>query len=129
MFLTRARVGVPPVLRSPRSGLEAVFRSRNWAIYELPHATPLLTGPADPVVTSFGHTAIRGQVFAPGRYLLRAHYSQYLRLSGGGCVSPGPDKMTLLDLTRPERFALSVPGTPDGLVRELFGDEEATCGS
>ena len=117
------------VLRSPRSGLEAVFRSRNWAIYELPHATPLLTGPADPVVTSFGHTAIRGQVFAPGRYLLRAHYSQYLRLSGGGCVSPGPDKMTLLDLTRPERFALSVPGTPDGLVRELFGDEEATCGS
>lgn len=117
------------VVRSPESGLKAVFRSRNWTIYELPHATPLLTGPASPVVTSFGHTAIHGRVFAAGRYLLRNHYSPYLRLQGGGCVAPGPNKMTYLDLTRPERFDLSVPGTPDGLVRELFGGSEATCGS
>jgi hypothetical protein len=82
------------------------------------------------VVTSFGHTAIRGQVFAAGRYLLRAHYSPYLHLQGAGCVAPGPDKMTVLDLKRPQRFALSVPGTPDGLVRELFGDKQAaTCAS
>jgi hypothetical protein len=117
------------VVRSTGSGLKAVFRSRNWTIYELPHATPLLTGPESPVVTSFGHTAIRGQVFAAGRYLLRNHYSPYLRLQGSGCVAPGPNKMTYLDLTRPERFALSVPGTPDGLVRELFGGGEATCTS
>jgi hypothetical protein len=118
------------VLRSARSGLRVVFRDANWTIYELPHATPLLTGPADPIVTSFGHTAIRGRVFAAGRYLLRNHYSPYLRLKGTGCVKAGPDKMTILDLTRPQRFAVSVPGTPDGLVRELFGDEQAeTCGS
>jgi hypothetical protein len=117
------------VVRSRVSGLKAVFRSRNWTIFELPHATPLLTGPASPVVISFGHTAIRGQVFAAGRYLLRNHYSPYLRLQGSGCVAPGPNKMTYLDLTRPERFALSVPGTPDGLVRELFGGGEATCTS
>ena len=117
------------VLRSPDSGLNPVFRSRNWTIYELPHATPLLTGPANPVVTAFDHTAIRGRVFAPGRYLLRAHYSPYLRLQGSGCASQAPDKMTYLDLTRPERFALSVPGTPDGLVRELFAGGEATCSS
>ena len=116
------------VLRSPDSGLRRVFRSANWAIYELPHATPLLTGPARPVITSFGHTAIKGRVFTAGRYLLRNHYSPYLRLQGSGCVSPGPDKMTILDLRRPQRFTLSVPGTPDGLVRELFGDEQApTC--
>jgi len=118
------------LLRAPGSGLKAVFRSRDWTIYELPHATPLLTGPASPVITSFGHTAIRGQVFAAGRYLVRAHYSPYLRLQGGGCVAPGPDKMTYLDLTGPQRFALSVPGTPDGLVRELVGDKQAeTCPS
>jgi hypothetical protein len=118
------------LLRSPASGLRAVFRSRDWTVYELPHATPLLTGPASPVITSFGHTAIRGRVFAAGRYLVRAHYSPYLRLQGGGCVSPGPDRMTYLDLTRPQRFALSVPGTPDGLVRELVGDKQAhTCPS
>ena len=118
------------VLRSRASGLRRVFRSANWTIYELPHATPLLTGPAEPVVTSFGHTAISGEVFAAGRYLLRNHYSPYLRLRGTGCVAPGPDKMTILDLKGPQRFALSVPGTPDGLVRELFGDKQATtCGS
>jgi hypothetical protein len=117
------------VVRGPRSGLRVVFRSRNWTIYELPHATPLLTGPADPVVTSVGHTAIQGTVFAPGRYLLRSHYSPYLRLQGGGCASPAPNNMTFLDLAGPERFALSVPGTPDGLVRELVGDQESTCKS
>jgi hypothetical protein len=132
------------ILRSPRSGFEVVFQSRNWTIYELPHATPLLTGPAHPVVsafgqpvirgrgaahpvvTSFGHTAIRGRVFAAGRYLLRAHYNPYWRLKGAGCVARGPDKMTVLDLPRPEQFALAVPGTPGGLVRELFGGKQAT---
>ena len=44
-------------------------------------------------------------------------------------LAQGPDKMTYLELNRPERFALSVPGTPDGLVRELFGGSEATCES
>jgi len=117
------------VLQSARSGLNVVSRSRNWTIYELPHATPLLTGPAHPVVTSFGHTVIRGRVFAAGRYLLRAHYNPYWRLQGAGCVAPGPDKMTILRLARPGPFALGVPGTPDGLVRELIGGEEATCAS
>ncbi len=117
------------VLRSAGSGLDVVFRSRNWTIYELPHATPLLTGPASPVVTSFGHTVIRGRVFAAGRYLLRAHYSPYWRLQGAGCVTPGPDKMTILRVPRAERFALGVPGTPGGLVREVFDGKQATCGS
>jgi len=117
------------VLRSATSGLRVVFRTANWTIYELPHATPLLTGPAQPVVTSFGHTVIRGRVFAAGRYLLRAHYNPYLRLQGEGCVARGPDKMTILQLPRPERFALSVPGTPGGLARELLGDESTACKS
>jgi hypothetical protein len=117
------------VVQSASSGLRVVFRSRNWAIYELPQATPLLTGPAHPVVTSFGHTAIHGRVFAAGRYLLRAHYNPYLRLRGSGCVAPGPGKMTILRLTRPEKFALNVPGTPGGLVRELFAGTRATCAS
>jgi hypothetical protein len=117
------------VLRSRGSGLNVVFHSANWTIYELPHATPLLTGPAQPVVTSFGHTVIRGRVSAPGRYLLRAHYNPYWRLQGAGCVAQGPNKMTILELPRPERFALSVPGTPSGLARELLGDRSVACGS
>jgi hypothetical protein len=117
------------VLESSSSGLNVVFRDRNWTIYELPHATPLLTGPAHPVVTSFGHTVIHGRVFAAGQYLLRAHYNPYWRLQGSGCVTSGPDSMTMLDLPRPERFALGVPGTPAGLVREVMGGKQAACGS
>ncbi|HZT54194.1 MAG TPA: hypothetical protein VE995_07410, partial [Gaiellaceae bacterium] len=96
---------------------------------ELPHATPLLTGPAHPRVTAFGHTVIRGRVFAPGRYLLRAHYNPYWRLHGAGCVAPGPDKMTVLDLPKPEPFALAVPGTPEQLVGEIVAGKRAACTS
>ena len=117
------------VLRSAASGLTVVFRSRNWAIFELPHATPILTGPAHPVVTSFGHTVIGGRVFVAGRYLLRAHFNPYWRLTGAGCAAPGPNKMTILDLARPERFTLAVPGTPTALLREIVGGKQATCSS
>lgn len=107
------------VLESGHSGLRVAFRSRNWTIYELPHATPLVTGPAHPVVTSFGHTVIRGRVFQAGNYLLRANYNPYWRLHGAGCVAPGPNEMTILELTRPERFALGVPETPQALLAEI----------
>jgi hypothetical protein len=115
------------IVRSPSTGLKLVYESRNWWIYELPHATPLLTGPANPVVTRFGHTVIGGRVFAAGHYLLRAHYNPYWRLTGSGCVADGPNKMTVLDLTRPERFTLTVPGTPEGFVTELVDGKRATC--
>ncbi|HLX32407.1 MAG TPA: hypothetical protein VKR79_06525 [Gaiellaceae bacterium] len=117
------------IVRSPATGLNLVFRSKNWAIYELPHATPLLTGPRHPVVTDFGHTAIDGRVFAAGDYLLRAHYNPYWRLQGAGCITRSTNRMTILHLTRPERFALTVPGTPAGLVRELVSGKRATCTS
>jgi hypothetical protein len=117
------------VLRSAGSGLRVVFRSRNWTIYELPHATPLLTGPQHPAVTSFGHTVIRGRVFTGGRYLLRAHYNPYWRLRGSGCVAPGPNKMTILVLPRAEPFVLTVPGTPQALVSEIVGGKQAACNS
>ncbi len=115
------------LLRSGNSGLKVVDRTKNWSIYEFPDATPLLTGPAHPVVTSFGHTVIRGHVFAAGSYLLRARYTPYWRLKGAGCVARGPDKMTLLELTQPESFALAVPGTPAGLVQEVVDGKRATC--
>jgi hypothetical protein len=115
------------IVRSAGSGLKLVFRSKNWTIYELPHATPLLTGPADPVVTSFGHTVIRGRVFAAGRYMLRAHYTPYWHLKGAGCVAHGPGKMTILELPRAESFSLVVPGTPAGLVRQLVDERHSAC--
>ncbi|HZD87396.1 MAG TPA: hypothetical protein VE088_05270 [Gaiellaceae bacterium] len=114
------------IVRSPRSGLKLVFQSKNWTIYELPHATPLLTGRGHPVVTWFGHTTIKAHVDAAGIYLLRTHYSPYWHLKGAGCVAPGPGKMTFLDLTKAQSFTLSIPGTPQGLVGQMV-EQHTTC--
>jgi hypothetical protein len=109
------------IVSSRSSGLEVVFRSRNWTIYRLPHPTPLVTGPRGVRVTSFGHTTIRGVVSGPGRFLLRVHYNPYWQLHGAGCVLRGPREMTWLELDRSGPFALSMPATPDGLLDSLTG--------
>jgi hypothetical protein len=104
------------IVRSPATGLRVVYRGADATVYELPHATPLLTGPARASVTRFGHTKISGSVSAPGTYLLRTHYNAYWKLTGSGCVRSGPGKMTWLVLRSPGAFTLQVPGTPDGLI-------------
>jgi hypothetical protein len=145
------------IVRSRAAGLTLVFRSKDWLIYELPHATPLLTGPGNPVVTAFvfrstsaltdelprvtplstgapvvtafGHTVTRGRVFGPGRYLLREHYNPYWRLKGAGCVARGPGQMTILDLPRAESFSLSVPRTPVSFVGQIVSGKRTNCNS
>jgi hypothetical protein len=117
------------IVQSQAAGLKLVFRSKNWLIYELPHATPLLTGPAHPVVTAFGHTVTSGRVSSAGRYLLREHYNPYWHLHGAGCVARGPDHMTILDLSGPQTFSLTVPGTPQSLVGQLVDGKQTNCSS
>ncbi|HEY5295232.1 MAG TPA: hypothetical protein VIJ70_07135 [Gaiellaceae bacterium] len=104
------------VLHSPKSGLRVVFRSSSWTIYQLPHATPLVTGPGRARVTWFGHTTISGRVSSPGRYLLRAHYNPYWSISGSGCVGRGPARMTWLQLPSAGAFTIRVPNGPVGLI-------------
>lgn len=117
------------IVRSRAAGLTLVFRSKNWLIYELPHATPLLSGPGHPVITSFGHTVTSGRVASAGRYLLRVHYNPYWHLHGAGCVARGPDKMTILDLSRPGPFSLTAPGTPASWVGQVVDGKQTNCSS
>ncbi|HEY2354831.1 MAG TPA: hypothetical protein VGH79_08050 [Gaiellaceae bacterium] len=117
------------IVRSSAAGLTLVFRSANWLVYELPSATPLLTGPANPIVTGFGHTVTSGRVFSAGHYLLREHYNPYWHLSGAGCVAPGPNQMTVLDLSQAGRFSLTVPKTPQSLVGQIVDTKQTNCSS
>jgi len=117
------------IVRSHAGGLKLVFVRKNWLVYELPHATPLLTGPSHPRVSAFGHTATSGRVFASGRYLLRVHYNPYWRLRGAGCVARGPNHMTILDLSRPERFSLTAPRTPGSWAKQLVNGKQTNCSS
>jgi hypothetical protein len=113
------------VLRSPNSGLYIVYRSKNWTIYALPNPTPLLTGPGQAQITAFRHASISGSVSAPGRYLLRAHYSAYWKLKGPGCVTKGPAKMTWLTLPKPGRFTLVVSTTATAMLSAVTSDRIA----
>jgi hypothetical protein len=123
-------VGGPKEARlvaSPQSGLKVAFRSKDWTIYRLPHARPLLTGPGRADVVRFGHSVIAGHVSAPGRYLLRARFVPYWKLHGAGCASPGPGKMTWLDLRAAGWFSLSVAETPAALYAVASSSRAATC--
>ena len=70
-----------------------------------------------------------GRVFAAGTYLLREHYNPYWRLHGAGCVAPGPDEMTTLDLSRPQRFSLTAPRTPQSWLGQVVSGKQTNCSS
>jgi hypothetical protein len=115
------------LVSSPSSGLVLAYRAKNWAIYRLPHATPLLTGPGGAVVTSFGHEEITGRVSAPGTYFLRAHYTGYFKLHGHGCIEPGPGSMTDLILRSPGSFRVTIAASPDAVLEASVSSDRPHC--
>ena len=96
------------LLRSGRSGLVRVASTPTWTAWELPHATPILTGPASARLTAFEHERIRGHVGAAGDYLLRVRWTPYWRASGAAsCVERAPGGLTMLRASRRGDFALA----------------------
>jgi hypothetical protein len=64
-------------------------------VYQLPEATPLITGAGDASVLWLYPTHIVALVDSPGRYEVRVRWSPYWRASTG-CVWGGPDGMLRL---------------------------------
>jgi hypothetical protein len=109
------------LVRSPQTGLIPVLHTRSLVVYEVPHATPLLTGAAPAAVTALEHQQIDGWVQAPGQYELRLQWSPYWRVvSGDACIAAGPDEATIeLSLARAGRFRLAIDERPHDLVSGL----------
>jgi hypothetical protein len=115
------------LLRSGRSGLVEVARTPQTIVYELPAATPILTGPARAQLTAYEHARIAGTVGAPGSYTLRVSPTPYLAVrSGSVCLEPGAGGTTRLVASRAGPFELGVPG-PGELLRIAFGARPAAC--
>lgn len=108
------------LLRSGRSGLKVVFRSRNEKIFSLPHPTPIVTGPDHPTVTRFTQSSIVLRVQHPGRYRVAVHYSPYFA-ARGACVRRTNRGMTLLDVPRVGTFRLAFTLTPSRALSALTG--------
>jgi hypothetical protein len=72
-----------------------VFRSAHIVVYELPRATPMITGRDGASVLWMYPTHIVALVDGPGRYEVRVRWSPYWQASTG-CVWRGPDGMLRL---------------------------------
>jgi hypothetical protein len=83
------------LLRSGRSGLTPVMRTRHLTIYAVPAPKPLITGPARARVVELTQTRVTVRVGAAGTYRLAIRYSPYW-MTSTGCLDPGPDSMILL---------------------------------
>ena len=99
------------LLRSGRSGLVPVKHLEHMTVYELPHATPIVTGPGSATVLWLWPQRLVTTIGTPGTYRVRIRWSPYWH-SSTGCVSRAPDGLTritthetgLLEL----RFGVSV---------------------
>jgi hypothetical protein len=115
------------LLRSGRAGLVPVFRRADWTIYELPGATPILTGPAPARLDVLGHDRVAGRVDAPGRYRLRVRHTPYWRVAAGAvCLERAPDGMTVLVAAEPGRFALA-PKPAAAVARSAVSAPAGAC--
>lgn len=110
------------------SGLRRVFADASGAIYELPHATPLLTGPGRSTISSFTADTVDGWTARPGTFQLRVHYNPYwLTNAGDVCVEPFRG-ITRLTVVRAGRFRLRAIESPlDAIGRRLDGDRSSAC--
>ena len=116
-------------LVTPRDGFREVLRFRSGTVFELPHPTPILTGPKPARLTAVSHLDVAGWAAGPGRYLLRIHFSPYWRLTGlPACITAGPGGMTRLDLRQGGFFHLSIQPTLSAIGAGIFdGDRPPRC--
>jgi hypothetical protein len=106
------RLGAEPqaeLLRSGRSGLREVWNASGWRIFELPAATPILSGPGAAHITLLEHERLTGIVLAPGVYRLRIRYTPYWDVrSGAICLERAGDDMTRLTAARAGPFEVGI---------------------
>ena len=81
------------LIRSGKSGLVPVKTLPHMTVYELPAATPLVTGPGSATVLWLWPQRLVAAVGVPGTYRVRIRWSPYWH-SSTGCVSRSPDGLT-----------------------------------
>jgi hypothetical protein len=103
------------LLRSGSSGLTLLYERGGWRIYELPDATPLLTGPATSRITRLTHDELDGWTAEAGTFRLRVTYTpQWVVRQGDVCLVKANDGMTTAVVGRGGPFRLAI-GAPSGV--------------
>jgi len=120
--------GEAALLRSGRTPLRPVFTGRHLVVYELPRATPILTGPPGARVVSLAESRVVVAARRPGSYRLAVRWSRYWQPSAG-CATRNHDGMIRLAIARPGRVALKFAPSPRRAFAALAGRAARSCGS
>ena len=115
------------LLSSGRSGLRLVLSSPHIAVYEVPGAVPLVTGPGSANVLSFAHEGMVVSVAQPGRYRVATSWSPYWQASGA-CLARGNDGMIRLVARRAGTVKLAFDVSAGAALATLAGKEPKSCG-
>lgn len=113
--------GEAKLLRSGRSGLTPVLLTRSLTIFVVPHARPIITGPAQPRLASLTGSGMTAVVHRGGTYRIAVRYSPYWRASHG-CLSKGKDGMLRLATRRPQTVGLVFQVNATRALGQLAGD-------
>jgi hypothetical protein len=116
--------GEERLLISGRSGLQPVLGTANLMIFELPHATPILTGPGRARVLSLTTSRVVLLIGRPGLYRLAVRWSPYWNASTG-CVVRGNDGMIRLSARKAGRVSLRFQVQAEQALQVLAGSTPA----
>jgi hypothetical protein len=119
--------GEAALLRGGRTLLRPVFSSLHLTVYEVPRATPILTGPRGARVVSLTDSRIVVAAPRAGSYRLAVRFSRYWRPSAG-CLSRGADGMIRLSIPRPGRVLLKFAPNARSALAALTGRSTHSCG-
>lgn len=108
------------LLRSGRADVVVRAQLPGWTVYELPDATPLLTGPGSTRVEALDHDRIVARFARAGTYHLRIRHTPYWSVAtGDACVEQREDGTTAVTVRRPGRvelaFAVRAPDAACGV--------------
>jgi hypothetical protein len=108
------------LIRSGRVNLKLVFRSAHIRVYEVPDASPMITGGAGGTVLYLEPTRIVGEVSEAGSYHVKVRWTPFWR-TRQGCVSRAKDGMVKLVVRHPGLVSLGVSVDVNGGLRALTG--------
>jgi hypothetical protein len=91
--------------------LRPVWRDEHWRVFEVRHATPLVSGAAR--LERFGTDSFAFDATASGDVLVRVHWTSYWALAQGvGCVERAPGDLTRVRVDSPGPFRVIARFSP-----------------
>ncbi len=120
--------GEATLLRSGRSGLTRVMKTKHLSIYAVPSPHRLITGPGSAKVVGLTETRVTVRAMAAGTYRLAIRYSPYW-MASSGCLDPGHDSMIRLRLFAPGTVRLTFHFNARRAVAAFAGRRPQSCSS